>query len=356
LHIEKLKVNNLRNIVDAEIFPHKKLNYLFGDNGAGKTTLLESIYLLARAKSFRQSQNRTLIANNSDELIVFAELVKDNQTKVKIGLSKNREKPTVLKNRQNINKLSQLASVLPISVITPNIQRIIEEGPSYRRKLINWGMFHVEQNYAQLAQRYKKIINQRNKALNADPKELAVWSEQLALIGEEISKLQIHYLEKWNRSLNKINDVLDETGSIELNLKQGWRKGIALIDALKEQSLTDRERGYTTSGPHRLDIKISVDGKDVKNFSSRGQNKMLAIKMLLAQTNVMQESNGETPILLFDDIESELDKRRYAELHHLLQYLDVQTFITTINDMKGKSIKAESERMFHVEHGKVHSC
>ncbi|MCG7958568.1 MAG: AAA family ATPase, partial [Candidatus Thiodiazotropha taylori] len=137
MDLQRLKIQNLRNISDAEIFPSDKLNIITGANGAGKTTFLEAIYLLARTRSFRQSQNRTLIKSGEESLTIFSELNAESGTMYRIGLSKSREGTTVHKDRKKITKLSELARSLPLTIITPNIQRIVEEGPVNRRKLLN---------------------------------------------------------------------------------------------------------------------------------------------------------------------------------------------------------------------------
>ncbi|MET0121763.1 MAG: DNA replication/repair protein RecF [Candidatus Thiodiazotropha sp. 6PLUC9] len=356
MHLLKLKIQNLRNIKSAEIFPKPKVNIILGKNGAGKTTLLESIYLLARAKSFRQSQNRNLISENESELIIYSEITRDDSSLNRIGLSKKKEKTTVRKDGKKIIRLSDLASTIPLTIITPNIQRIVEEGPAHRRKLLNWGLFHVEQSYGEMALRYKKTIDQRNSALRKNRKELPIWTKQLAVIGEELNQLQKSYLKKWNNCLNELSENQSLGSQYRLEMQNGWKKGLSLLQALEDQTNSDLERGFTTPGPHRLDIKITVEDRLTKNFFSRGQNKILALNMMLAQTMLLKRDKKESPIILVDDFQSELDRDHYEQVQNQISDLNVQTFITSLTKENAKFFKREEIGMFHVEHGIIKEC
>jgi DNA replication and repair protein RecF len=354
LRIAKLKIENLRNIKNAEIYPGNRLNIFIGENGAGKTTLLESIYLLARARSFRTNQNKHLISQNEKELIIYTEIENDNGTQTKIGLSKQKQKTQIKCNGQQVSKLSQLASAIPLTIITPNIQRVIEEGPVHRRKLLNWGMFHVEQSYGQLFLRYKKTLNQRNRALTAKSQDVRIWSRKLSELGEEINKLQEKYLKEWNNALLLLEKENQTKLGYKLELSKGWRNDISLQDALDEYLLSDQERGYTTPGPHRLDIKIVKDGDNIKTSCSRGQNKLVAINIMLAQTLMMTSRSKENPLLLIDDLHSELDNKNYHDMIDLISKLKIQTFVTSLNEsIMDQKIDVGLFQMFHVEHGVV---
>jgi DNA replication and repair protein RecF len=158
LQIKRIKIENLRNITKADISPHKGLNIIIGYNGAGKTTLLEAIYLLARARSFRQKRHGRLIKEGTERLNLFAQLQTKEKQIHKIGLQKSASKTEIRKDGQNLKRLSDLAKTIPLTIITPNIQRIIEEEPQHRRRLLNWGLFHVEHGYGELVNRYNKIL------------------------------------------------------------------------------------------------------------------------------------------------------------------------------------------------------
>jgi DNA replication and repair protein RecF len=353
LHLQRLKIENLRNIKEAEILPSNNLNFITGSNGAGKTTLLEAIYLLARTRSFRQSQNKTLIKRGEEKLTLFSELQSQTGDRYRIGLSKQKDITTVHKNRKKITKLSELAKSIPLTIITPNIQRIVEEGPTHRRKLLNWGMFHVEPLYAQLAQRYNQTISQRNRALTRNGQDLSVWTKQLVDIGNELNHIQFQYMDDWNKTLEALNAKTNNKLNCKLELYSGWKQGLTFEEALAELLPTDRERGFTSAGPHRLDVRINLEGRGVKNFFSRGQNKFLALNLMIAQTQLLKMKQQENPILLIDDVKSELDKESYLRIIETISDLNIQTFITDLNQSLTTHFDAESFKMFHVEHGHI---
>jgi DNA replication and repair protein RecF len=354
LLIEKLTIENLRNISKAEISPHKKINIILGSNGAGKTTLLEAIYILARARSFRQKSPGPLIKEGSEKLNLFTILQTANNTKHQIGLQKSKKKTEIRKDGKNLNKLSELAKSIPLTIITPNIQRIIEEDPTQRRRLLNWGLFHVEPEYGELANKYKKILVQRNNALRFSTDQIKVWDRQLITVGNEIYSSMEKYSEIWNATLSELIESSQLIKPIHLIIKKGWREGETFADALDRSRKIDEERGFTSCGPHRSDLKLVQEGKLIKDTFSRGEAKVAAVFMLLSQTKILAERLGEHPILLADDLHSELDYSRYNRLLNLIDELNLQSFITTLElDKRKNHIGTDAYQVFHVEHGEL---
>jgi DNA replication and repair protein RecF len=352
LLIENLKIENLRNISKAEISPHKKINIILGRNGAGKTTLLESIYLLARAKSFRQIKSGPLIQEGKEKLTLFTKIKNTTNTKHQIGLQKSKHKTEIRKDGEILRKLSVLAKTLPLTIITPNIQRIIEENPEQRRRLLNWGLFHVEPEYSELAFRYKKTLLQRNSALRGSLGQVKVWNMQLVEIGEQIDEMMVNYSRLWNETFRTLINSSKIIDSVSLDIKKGWREEETFREALLRTSNIDRERGFTSCGPHRADIRLVKDGKLIKNIFSRGEAKITAVTMLLSQTKMLADRTGDAPILLADDLHSELDSERYNRLLNLITDLKLQSFITTLDFSKEiHGGYSDSYRLFHVEHG-----
>ncbi|PVV05547.1 MAG: DNA replication/repair protein RecF [gamma proteobacterium symbiont of Ctena orbiculata] len=354
MHIEQIKIENLRNIEHAEISPNKKLNIITGNNGAGKTTLLESIYLLARARSFRQQKRGQLLKEGKDHLNLFTTLKSMDRSRHQIGLQKTVKETVIRKDGEQLKKLSDLAKTIPLTIITPNIQRIIEEDPKHRRRLINWGMFHVEHEYGDLANRYKKVLVQRNKALRGSIEQIKVWDRQLIDLGEEIDRRMRAYTDVWNQNLQEIVDSTDLIPPISIELKQGWKEQSSLAEALDRSSRMDRERGFTSCGPQRSDLRVLQEGRNIRNIFSRGETKITAIILLLAQTKIIGQRRGENPVLLVDDLHSELDSDHYNRLLSLIINQNLQSFITSLNFQPSKDFKKPGVcGMFHVEHGEV---
>lgn len=354
MQINQLTIENLRNIKFAQLTPNKYTNFIVGDNGAGKTSLLESIYLLARAKSFREQSNRSLIKEEEEQLNLFARVETSEKTRHRIGLKKTTNKTIIRRDGETLKKLSTIAKSLPLTIISPNIQRLVEDEPKYRRRLLNWGMFHVEHQYSDLASRYKKALIQRNSALRQSTSQLKVWDKELEVLGSEISRRMVNYTSLWNQAFKKMQIDLDVTKPIELQMKQGWKEGLSLQEAMERNRSVDIERGFTSTGPHRSDISILREGKLVKNIFSRGESKLTAVLMLLSQITISERMTGESPIVLIDDLHSELDNKRYHKLISLISALKLQTFITTLNfgDADISSVK-EGFSVFHVEHGQL---
>ncbi|MEW8374320.1 MAG: DNA replication/repair protein RecF [Candidatus Thiodiazotropha sp.] len=356
MYIDYLSIENLRNIRSAELSPNKKLNLIAGKNGAGKTTLLESIYLLARARSFRHTARGRLINHKAEQLNLFARLENAAKTRHQIGLQQQSAKTLIRKDGENLKKLSHLAKTLPLTVITPNIQRIVEEDPKHRRRLINWGLFHVEHEYADLANRYRKALLQRNNALRCSAEQLKVWDRQLVSLGMEMHQRMVEYTSVWNKTLYDLVASLQLIKPISLEIKQGWKEEISLSDAIERNLKLDKERGFTSCGPHRSDLKIVQNGASVKNHFSRGEAKIAAVLMLLSQTLITQERTGESPVLLVDDLHAELDAERYKGLLSLITRQDLQSFITTLNRESVYTLVGEGDcSVFHVEHGCVNT-
>ncbi|MFI0413654.1 MAG: DNA replication/repair protein RecF [Candidatus Thiodiazotropha sp.] len=355
MHIEKIKIENLRNIANAELSPHKKINVIVGCNGAGKTTLLESIYLLARARSFRQLKTGRLIREGEEQLNLFTSFLKTaTNNRHHIGLQKTVSETVIRKDGANLKKRSDLAKSLPLTIITPNIQRIIEDDPNNRRRLLNWGMFHVEHEYAFLVNSYKKTLIQRNNALRGSKEQIKVWDSQLIQLGNEIDRRMLEYTKIWNQTLNTLIKVTDLIKPISLKVKQGWKEECSFAEALDSNSKIDTERGFTSCGPHRSDLKILQDGKPIKNIFSRGEAKIAAAIMLLSQTKILEDRTGESPVLLVDDLHSELDNERYANLLKLIEAMKVQSFVTTLDSDRSENLlSADAFQLFHVEHGDI---
>ncbi len=356
LIIKELKIENLRNIGQADLSPTAGINIIQGGNGAGKTTLLESIYLLARARSFRQTHKNTLIKEKERRVTVFANTKSDSGESIKIGFQREGAENRIKINSSRVKKLSQLAAALPIAIITPHSHRIIEESPDHRRRLLNWGVFHVEHNYQSLLTRYNRALSQRNTALKSGNQNPAIWDEQVAQYSDEITRLNNKYVEEWRISLLELIEDIDIFKGISLEYMRGWQENKTLKACLEEKLALDQKRGFTSVGPHRADVHIEIDRRAVKQKLSRGQQKLLITMMMLAQSNIQREHQREKAIILYDDFQSELDKKTQKEILNVIQSSGCQAFLTMIErDEEIWEKLVDGDQMFHVEHG-VFSC
>ena len=224
---------------------------------------------------------------------------------------------------------------------------------------MDWGLFHVEQDFFYHWQAYKKILSQRNAALrNAKPNsEIKVWDASLNAHGLKLATYRNEYLDQLVISFKEwfmllCNDY--KTSKFELRYLSGWPKGEDFADILNKTIDRDRALGYTRSGPHAADWSLRVDGQDPAELFSRGQQKLFFLAISLAQITLMQQINKQQSVLLIDDLSSELDREHQVSVLQAIKKLKVQTFITTTNtELSARLVKEENDIMFHVERGVI---
>ncbi|MGD8907777.1 MAG: DNA replication and repair protein RecF, partial [Chromatiales bacterium] len=249
MFIKTIKIENLRNIAHAEINFTNNINILFGDNGAGKTTLLEAIYLLGRAKSFRTNNKTGPIAKGSERLTLFATVENDKHHLVRVGFTRKGNETTIKINGQSVNKLSVLANTLPIALVTPQSHRLIEEGPENRRRILNWGVFHVEHTFKTLMGDYTRSLLQRNNALKKRSTDLNAWSSKLAECALAVSERQHNYFMHWREELSGMSKNIPFLEDLEIVFYKGWPGGADFKDLLFSREAVDRDKGFTSIGP-----------------------------------------------------------------------------------------------------------
>lgn len=352
MFLENLKIENLRNIDRAEINLSQTINIVTGANGAGKTTLLEAIYLLARARSFRRGDRRSLIKQGQRNLLLYASLVDVQGNRHRIGQNRQGNSAEYRIDGKAATRLSQIAQIFPIILITPQSHRILEEGPENRRRLLNWGVFHVEHEFKAIMADFSRILNQRNNALKKGSRDLSVWNKAFVLQAASVKQSQSRYLDRWRKEFCDICEGIPFLREVEMLYYQGWPKDKELKSVMKEGQERDRELGYTRDGPQRAEILFKVNGLPTKQILSRGQQKILIIVILLAQARLLEQASGEKPVILVDDLKSELDQQSVELICDLLAKQKSQTLITTTEPVELEGFDWGTEpRMFHVEHG-----
>jgi DNA replication and repair protein RecF len=353
VNIKTIKVEKLRNINHAELCFSSSTNLIVGNNGAGKTSLLEAIYLLARARSFRQGQQKSQINKESDHLLIYAITEDQHQHEHRIGFYRTRAKTRVKIDGKKANKLSSLAKNLPTVLITPHSHRLIEEGPEHRRRILNWGVFHVEHQFQSQMATFSRSLAQRNTALRSGSTDLQVWDKAFLESAQAVYDSQERYFGKLKQEIFNLSEGMSFLEGLEIKFYRGWNKNFRLADLLKDRITTDKERGFTGVGPQRADIEISIGRVPTKQLLSRGQQKLLVTIILLAQSKLLEKSTGEKPIFLFDDLESELDNQSIETICRLIATQQSQTFLTSLNAERLITFQwSNSIRMFHVEHGR----
>jgi len=349
MSLEFIRINNLRNIAEAELKPSPRLNLVWGSNGSGKTSLLEAIYLLGRGRSFRESRLKSVIRKNEHSLEVFGY----TSNKQKIGIRKSKSGTEVRINGQPVKKLSILARNFPVLVITPKSHEILERGSEYRRRFLEWGVFHVEPNYQRTSYEYRRILAQRNASLKNKSITARAWDKQLVEHANRLNRFRSDYLQEISTHIDNLARELLGGKKIEIAWKRGWPNGTDLSELLVQSLDSDSKRGFTYYGAQRADMLISVEEESVSSWASRGLQKLIVTILFIAQAEMIRRQTGVVPILLMDDPYAELDNESKSKLMGMLVGLHNQTFITTTD--KELYSKRSLGASFHVEHGVISS-
>lgn len=351
----KLDIADVRNIESASLSPSDGLNLLFGANGSGKTSLLEAIYLVSRGKSFRSPQAARVIRFGQPCLTVSGRIGQPGAGVV-VGIRLGRSEKDIRVGGRGCDSSAQLIRLFPAVLIQPASVALLEGPPRLRRQMLDWGVFHVEQDYLDLLRRFSRALDQRNAVLRGDGScsSLEAWSGELARWGTMIAEMRLAYVERIRTQVEEMVSALLGRTDAELVVRPGWRTGWSYADALAASLAADRRQGYTEPGPHKGDFTVLVGGRPAKDYLSRGQLKLLTYALLLAQAGRLEADQPGRVCLLVDDIASELDGRNQERLLSLVKSIGIQSFITFSADAQRAAAAAgPASRVFHVEQGRI---
>lgn len=345
----ELSVENLRCLEHISLDLHPGHNLIWGGNASGKTSLLEAIFLLGRGRSFRTRISERLIKHDKDKFIVFGRT--DGLISRTIGVQVSREGGTLAKiGGDFIPSLVELSRSFAVQIIEPGIHRLLEEGGHRRRRWMDWAVFHVEPDFVETWSGYTRVLKQRNAALRTNPEHVRAWDSELIRLGQVISNLRQSFIERlapyWARAITVLVGI-----EVELHYFRGWAQGLELSEALAAARERDLNRAITHVGPHRGDVVVRIRGKPARDVLSRGQQKLVAIAMVLAQLNLIREIAGALPTLLLDDPAAELDRLRLAQFADQIAALNCQLVVTALS--ANSDPLGSPDRVFHVEQGRV---
>jgi DNA replication and repair protein RecF len=326
--LRRLQVTDLRCLQTAHVELDSRFTLISGPNASGKTSLLEAMYVLGRGRSFRTRRLDHLIRRGAQKFVVFGE-VESGERLVPVGVEGSADGMRAKVGGSAVASLSELAVVFPVQIIDPEVHKLIEEGPSRRRRFIDWGVFHVEPGYLETWQRYQQVLKQRNAALKL-ARAVEAWDRDFVRYGELLTAARARYVETLGKEAVRLaKDLL----GLELHLgyRSGWLRGQALSEALAQSSRLDQERGSTQVGPHRGELSIQLDGVGARDRISRGQQKLLAAALLLAQLKLFPADLPLQPSLLLDDPAAELDNERLSGLIHEVSGQRNQLVVTTLS-------------------------
>lgn len=325
------------------------LNVFTGCNGAGKTSLLEALHVLARARSFRTSDNRLLIRQGADVAEVAGKIQGPAGCHLAVRLGSGKMEIRV-GERERL-QAAELVSALPLQSIDADVGALVRGPPEDRRRLLDWGVFHVKHDYLARWRRFRQALLQRNVLLRSDARDgmLRTWELELATTAAEVDASRQGYLRELARSFERLGGALLER-EVGLRYFRGWPEGRDLVDVLAQNRESDRTAGYTRAGPHRADLVFEIpDAQRPRWSASRGQQKLLGSALVLAQCDFASR-HLERPIsLLVDEPAAELDRPHTARFVRTILGLEAQVFLATLTT-DGLPLPSHSA-MFHVEHG-----
>lgn len=359
MRITEVSLQGFRNLAQLHIRPAAGINVIYGNNAQGKTNFLESLYFCAMGRSLRGKQEQQLIAFGEEESHIRLLVQRNNRAdRIDVHL-KREEKKGIAVNGLPVKKLGDLFGTLYAVVFSPEDLALVKDSPTERRRFLDMELCQLSHVYYYDLQQYYRILKQRNHLLKEIQKKptmaetLFIWDQQLADYGERVFAARKDFLDK-----------LDEIAAEKLSLLTGGQDRLKTAyrpscegGQLAERLAKNRERdiflGATQYGPHKDDILFSINGREVKTYGSQGQQRTTALAAKLAELELIRRETGENPVLLLDDVFSELDEKRQKFL--LESIGDLQAFVTCtgIENSLRQYIGGEQEGVFYVENGVI---
>lgn len=351
MYIEWLHVKNVRNLIDLRIEPAPGLNVICGPNGSGKTALLEAIHMLGRCRSFRTSRVNSIIRYQQRELQISAGLRLPDTSLVVTGVERSRTALNIRYNKRPVRKVSEQAALIPVITVTPESHRLVSGSPIFRRRWLDWAMFHVKPDYIDTWRDYHRALKNRNNLLRKNkPDQLGAWEQAMWRTAKAMTVQRMAFISELSDAMeNPIRQLGMAPTALEYDC--GWQSGVDLDRYLAEQRKGDMERGTTRHGLHRSDITLCEDGREIGHFYSRGQIKLCIAALSLALDSVFRKRTRRAPVVLVDDLPAELDQNGQQRIIQALGDQGGQVFVTTTGNLpSGEDIPV---KMFHVEQGQI---
>lgn len=358
MRLTALDVRDIRLIRAAALEPGPGVNILLGPNAAGKTSLLEAIHVLATGRSFAASRTARVVRVGGGPLRVVGRVQRgDDGTIHRLGIERASSGPATMRvDGRPAERVAELARLLPVIAIHPQSHELIMGGPGERRRLLDLGLFHVEHRFHDLWQRYRRALSQRNVLLRKRVREseLAPWEMELARTGEQLDDFRRRYVDSLAEAVSALAPGLFSNAvTLEIEYRRGWPESESLIDALVRLRSRDLEQRVTGIGPHRADLVLRIDGRDVRQRISRGQQKLLVYLLRLAQARQLAAAGDGTCVLLLDDLPAELDAERRDRVMAAAVSVGAQCFVTALEKGSVPVPQDVACNMFHVEQGEV---
>lgn len=360
MYIKSLVLNNFRNYEKLNIDLIKGINIFNGDNAQGKTNVIESIYYCSIGKSHRTNKDKELVKWNNEEAYIRLYVCRDRiDKKIEIKIFKEGKKGINV-NSIKLKKLSELFGIFNAVIFSPEDLKIVKDSPGYRRKFLDIELSKLKGKYYYELSQYHKVLEERNALLRSRNKKaldmLDIYDMQLSKYGNYIIEQRINYLEKLNVIGNSIHgDITSKKENIEFkyitSITDNENIEAALLENFTKNRKKDIEKCMTSIGPHRDDFYIAINGIDTRSYGSQGQQRTAVLTIKFASLSILKEYTGETPVLLLDDVLSELDISRQKYILNSIN--DIQTIITCTGMSEIRNNLVDDYKIFNVKDGKV---
>ena len=354
--IKSIELNNFRNYEVANIEFDKNINILYGDNAQGKTNLLEACYYSAISKSFKSNKDKEIIRFGQDYLSIKT-IIDKNDREYAIDISINNNKKTIKVDNVKINKTSDLLGLLNVILFSPEDLNIIKNGPSERRRFFDNEISQIDRIYLSDLINYNKVLNNRNKLLrdiafdNSIKDTLDVWDMQLVEYGKKIIKRRREFIDELKYYV-KDKHFKISGGKEELIINyEPSIDDMFFEDELINNREKDLKYAQTSVGPHRDDISFKIDGIDIRKFGSQEQKRCSALSLKLSEIDIVSNIIKDKPVLLLDDVLSELDSNRQKFL--LESISDIQTIITCTGLDDFVNNRFDVNKVFNIVDGNI---
>lgn len=356
MYVKKLKLSGFRNYKSEEFEFLPDTNILYGNNAQGKTNALEALYLFSIGKSFRTQQDRELMnfGESFTKLSVeYEDKVRTNE--IEISIRRDRKKQIKI-NDVPISKMGDLIGKFCVILFSPDELNLTKGSPNARRRFLDIALSQMRPRYYHILRRYNKVLDQRNNLIkklrftqNAAAKDtLFVWNEKLSEYGMAIIDYRKQFIEKLYEYAKQIHREISGE-EFEIRYKSAFNTIEEFKEKLDSNIEREIEQGFTMYGPHRDDIEILTEGKDIKTYGSQGQHRSAVLALKLAQADMVFDDMGEYPVLLLDDIMSELDSVRRA---YLVGKIKNKQVIITCTDADEVGV-TDDVNFIHIENGQI---
>lgn len=360
MKVNRLIFSGFRNLKPGEWVPGGGVNILYGDNAQGKTNLLEALWMFTGGRSFRGAKDAELKQFGAEKCRCHLEFIAQERTQeAEICIEKRR---SAVLNGISQPSVSRLAGVFCAIVFSPEHLSLVKGGPEGRRRFLDAAYCQVRPGYIAVLGEYMRTLQQRNallrdaRAYRVDEDMLALWDERLAQAGARVHVARCAYVRRLREEAGQIYEGLS-CGREELQLAyraenrtedmSASQAGVALQEELRARRQADVAAGFTTAGPHRDDLEVTINGMDARAYGSQGQQRSAVLSLKMAEASLLRQVSGEQPVALLDDVMSELDVSRQD---YILNHIhDWQVFITCCDPSAVQRVTGG--RVFHVKHG-----